>query len=263
MFTMGDDFHFQNAKQYFKNMDKLIKHMNARTESTGLHLQYSTPSCYLNALQNGNEVYPYKSDDFFPYASGPHSYWTGYFTSRPSMKLQERLAARDLAMCRTVDLLDRSQEEESREVFNMKRVMGLMQHHDAVTGTEKQHVAEDYATRLHKASEECGDVVVKELVRKAGIPFSTVSLENTRCPLLNISSCEVSETSKQFIVMVYNPLSHPYSPYVRIPVPSPDYSVYDGKGHAIAVQVNPVPDYVSGIPGRHSQAEYELIFRVQ
>ena len=26
--------------------------------------------------------------------------------------------------------------------------MGIVQHHDAVSGTEKQHVAEDYAQRL-------------------------------------------------------------------------------------------------------------------
>jgi hypothetical protein len=25
---------------------------------------------------------PTKDDDFFPYASDPHAYWTGYFTSR-------------------------------------------------------------------------------------------------------------------------------------------------------------------------------------
>ena len=30
--------------------------------------------------------------------------------------------------------------------------MGLMQHHDAVTGTEKQNVAEDYSYRLDKVS---------------------------------------------------------------------------------------------------------------
>ena len=34
--------------------------------------------------------------------------------------------------------------------FSLHRAMGLMQHHDAVTGTEKQNVAEDYAFRLDK-----------------------------------------------------------------------------------------------------------------
>ena len=34
------------------------------------------------------------------------------------------------------------------DLNKFKRAMGTMQHHDAVTGTEKQAVAEDYAKRL-------------------------------------------------------------------------------------------------------------------
>lgn len=33
-----------------------------------------------------------KTDDFFPYADGPHQFWTGYFTSRPAFKRYERLS---------------------------------------------------------------------------------------------------------------------------------------------------------------------------
>lgn len=33
-----------------------------------------------------------KHDDFFPYADGPHQFWTGYFTSRPALKRYERLS---------------------------------------------------------------------------------------------------------------------------------------------------------------------------
>ena len=38
---------------------------------------------------------------------------------------------------------------------SLKRAMGVNQHHDAVTGTEKQHVAYDYAKRLAIAEHEC------------------------------------------------------------------------------------------------------------
>lgn len=41
------------------------------------------------------------------------------------------------------------------DLFTLKDAMGIMQHHDAVTGTEKQHVAEDYALLLHKGVQEC------------------------------------------------------------------------------------------------------------
>ena len=47
---------------------------------------YSTPSCYLYALNKANQTYTSKADDFFPYASRAHTFWTGYFTSRPALK---------------------------------------------------------------------------------------------------------------------------------------------------------------------------------
>jgi lysosomal alpha-mannosidase len=38
----------------------------------------------------------------------------------------------------------------------MREAMGIMQHHDAVTGTERQEVASDYARILYEGFEECG-----------------------------------------------------------------------------------------------------------
>lgn len=34
-------------------------------------------------------------------------------------------------------------------IFLTEHAMGVAQHHDAVSGTEKQHVANDYAKRLY------------------------------------------------------------------------------------------------------------------
>ena len=68
----------------FKNMDKMIQYTNERLPSVNLF--YSTPSCYVKALNEAGMTWPTKDDDFFPYSSDPHAYWTGYFSSRPDYK---------------------------------------------------------------------------------------------------------------------------------------------------------------------------------
>jgi lysosomal alpha-mannosidase len=101
--TMGSDFQYQNANPWFENLDKLIRMVNQKQDK--VHLMYSTPSCYLKALNDADRTWPTKSDDFFPYSSDPHSFWAGYFTSRPAFKRHERessalLQVRSLRFCR-------------------------------------------------------------------------------------------------------------------------------------------------------------------
>lgn len=48
--------------------------------------------------------------------------------------------------------LDRiTQNDFEESLTQLREVMGVMQHHDAITGTEKQAVANDYARLLKKA----------------------------------------------------------------------------------------------------------------
>ena len=72
----------------------IIKNFSGFQDNDQINLIYSTPSCYIQAVNEAaaanNIEFPLKSDDFFPYASGAHNYWTGYFTSRPNTKRFER-----------------------------------------------------------------------------------------------------------------------------------------------------------------------------
>ena len=85
MIPMGCDFHFSNAHQNFKSIDKMINYIN-KLYSNNLTLMYSTPSEYFDALVKANIEWPTRYDDMFPYATTDNDFWTGYYSSRPSAK---------------------------------------------------------------------------------------------------------------------------------------------------------------------------------
>ena len=91
--------------------------------------------------------------------------------------------------------------------------MATMQHHDAVTGTEKQHVAEDYAMRMTEGNRAVLSFLGPILFDKAGINISRGS-SDFWCPLVNTGQCHLTETEANFNVLVYNPLSRYNNTYI-------------------------------------------------
>lgn len=260
--TMGNDFNYQNAHTWYKNLDKLIKHVNEKQNNgSRVNVFYSTPSCYLNALNKANNTWTVKYDDFLPYASDPHAYWTGYFTSRPSIKRYERIGNNKLQICK--QLAARIDNEEVTLDF-LRKAMGIMQHHDAITGTAKQHVTNDYAETLASAIESCHDVVTEayeKLMPAAGVN-ATSPLKQYFCNYLNISSCNFTEGNMPVAVTIYNPLAWNISEYIRLPVTGKAYIVLDSNLNSVESQLVPIPPPVLNIPGRKSKAQLELVFKV-
>ncbi|XP_052854491.1 lysosomal alpha-mannosidase isoform X1 [Drosophila gunungcola] len=267
--TMGGDFTYQAAQVYYKNLDKLIRYANQRqANGSNINLLYSTPSCYLKSLHDAGITWPEKSDDFFPYASDPHAYWTGYFTSRPTLKRYERDGNHFLQVCKQLSALapKKSVEFDPHLTF-MRETLGIMQHHDAITGTEKEKVALDYAKRMSVAFRACGATtrnVLNQLTVQSRENVKDKSakyvFEFKTCPLLNITSCPVSESNDRFALTLYNPLAHTVSEYVRIPVADPNYKIIDNKGAILDTQAVPIPKVVIDIKHRNSTAKYELVF---
>ena len=42
---------------------------------------------YLDSLYAAGKQWTVKTDDMFPYADAPYNYWSGYFSSRPAIKV--------------------------------------------------------------------------------------------------------------------------------------------------------------------------------
>ncbi|KAL4306979.1 alpha-mannosidase At3g26720 isoform X1 [Arachis ipaensis] len=276
MWAMGTDFRYQYADSWFRQMDKFIHYVNQDGRVNAL---YSTPSIYTDSKYAANEQWPLKVDDFFPYADKPNAYWTGYFTSRPALKGYVRVMSGYYQAARQLEFF-KGRNASGPNTNSLAEALSIAQHHDAVSGTERQHVAADYALRLSLGYKEAEVVVASALAFLVNQKLSSQQVKPVsdlqQCPLLNISYCPSSEATlsngKSLVIVVYNPLAWKREEVIRIPVSTTDISVKDSAGNEVESQILPLSNatsilrkyyvkaYVGKSPG--SEPKYWLAFPV-
>ncbi|KAK2984501.1 hypothetical protein RJ640_016887 [Escallonia rubra] len=214
MWTMGDDFRYQYAESWFKQMDKLLHYVNKK---------YLSVDCR--------------------YADGANAYWTGYFTSRPGLKGYIRMLSGYYLAARQLEFLV-GRRSTGPHTFSLGDALGIAQHHDAVTGTAKQHTTNDYAKRLAIGASEAEAVVSSALSCLVSSGPSSLCakpmLTLNQCQLLNISFCPPTEEDipegKSLVVVAYNPLGWNRTQTIRIPVKDANLIIQDSTGNAIEAQ---------------------------
>ncbi|XP_075514635.1 alpha-mannosidase-like isoform X1 [Primulina tabacum] len=250
MWTMGDDFEYQYAESWFKQMDKLIHYVNKDGRMNAL---YSTPSIYTDAKHAASESWPLKIDDYFPYADSANAYWTGFYTSRPALKRYVRLLSGYYLAARQLEFLrGRTTSPSTDELGN---ALGIAQHHDAVSGTAKQHTTDDYAKRLAIGIAEAETVVNSALSCLVSSNMEGQCAESTvklsQCQLLNISFCPPTEEDipegKSLVVVAYNSLGWTRTDIVRIPVNDYNLVIKDSMGRIVESQFVEVDNVTSNV----------------
>lgn len=262
MLTLGSDFQYANAYTWYKNLDKLIEYVNADGMNATVAFQifnsflgrvnafYSTPSAYVAAKQASNITWSVKTDDFFPYADCPHCYWTGYFTSRPALKRNVRVQSGYVNAAKQLDVFAGG---DGKAVSQLIEEVGLAQHHDAVSGTSKQHVAYDYAQRM-----AVGRGVAEKMVNEVVSSFVGGSRPSfVQCSTLNETSCDFTQNTDSFIINAYNPLARARKELFKIPVSGTANFVYDSSGRPIPSQTE--KSFVP-FPKHSTPAPYVLYF---
>ncbi|KAM0060144.1 putative alpha-mannosidase [Helianthus debilis subsp. tardiflorus] len=242
MWTMGTDFKYQYAESWFRNLDKFIHYVNKDGRVNAL---YSTPSIYTDAKYAETNTWPLKKDDYFPYASDINAYWTGYFTSRPALKGYVRMLSGYYLAARQLEAM-KGRNKTGPTTDYLADALGTAQHHDAVSGTSQQHVANDYAKRLAIGHKEAEKVVAESIAcmlsPKPGCASFATNIQ--QCPLLNITNCPPTEadlsSGKKLVVVVYNSLGWKRSDVIRLPVASENLAVYDSYEKEIESQIFPI-----------------------
>lgn len=140
LLTFGDDFEYEQADEYFINLDKLMHYVNQNISGHNFHALYATPSSYLAAkISDPTVELPLNTYDFFPYESGENSLWAGYFTSRPALKGYVRTTSAVFNTARQLQVLAPSTRHaidgmgRENPLWLLERAMATVQHHDVST----------------------------------------------------------------------------------------------------------------------------------
>jgi alpha-mannosidase len=235
MCVFGEDFRFMNAFQYYENLDAMISYMNLYHGDRYV-FKYSTPSQYVDAVASHNIEWPVKFDDLFPYSDNPNAYWTGYFSSRANDKEYIRRAsssfhAQNFLYSKSV-LEDTSPTSNILQTkYDFMDVMGIEQHHDAVSGTGRQRIANDYAWRISKVMDEAAPLYSQMIEKEVNLLSGFASNQTwSQCSVTNSTflDCPIAEFSNstdfQMTVAVQNPSSIDLK-VSKIPVPHGNFTV--------------------------------------
>lgn len=165
--------------------------------------------------------------------------WSGYFSSRPALKGYIRSASSLLQAAWQLAVRVPTPPTDTASTATLEASVSVAQHHDAVTGTSKQHVADDYARQLaagaHDAYAGAGAALAAAM--NHGKPDSATQW--VACPAMNVSVCAATAQPGTVGMVVYNPLPRAVTRVVLVPVGSSVVSATNATGGAVTAQVFP------------------------
>lgn len=265
---IGDDFRYDKEKEWdqqYENYEKLIQYMNSKPE-WNINIQWGTLKDYFQFIKREHLSkkqisrtgdFPVLSGDFFPYSDKDMEYWTGYYSTRPF----DKFFSRDVqATIQAADILSslhyafyKKGKMKSNPKFSFfssllqqaRRSLGLFLHHDAITGTSKSFVAEDYEQYLLRAQLQAQEVIkntIQSLISGGRVESplvflpETVRKSHTELPEKQVISVLEHGTTVAF----FNPLGHPRQQIVHILVDVQTLEVVSSSSQVVPSQTSPV-----------------------
>lgn len=140
MIPIGRDFFFTDLEQSRLLLD-LIETLISRI--TDITFKIATPSDYFNARFAQSQTTQVYEGDFLPLVSHGGKAWTGFYTTRPFLK---KTIYSTQKIARAGEMVQALIKENKL----MEYQVSIGFHHDAITGTCRYNVSQDYFARLEK-----------------------------------------------------------------------------------------------------------------
>ncbi len=245
----GDDAPsaWRNAAAVWPTLDAMIAALNADTTSKPrLRVRYSTPSLFYAALAAevaaSGAAFPARAAfDSLPLLAGEFpSPWTGFYTSRPEFKAFFHAAASFFRAASQLHALARDagewQAAFAQQLLPLWQALGLVQHHDAITGDSWDGIMQDFADRVTSGLDGAAGLAGASLAALAGAPAGSLTpcFNATGAPCAALA--DVIAAGRAAYVTVFNPTSFARDarPAALLPLParpsdSPRSSCWSGR----------------------------------
>ncbi|XP_068133236.1 epididymis-specific alpha-mannosidase [Hyperolius riggenbachi] len=227
LWPWGCDKQFFNSSVQFKNMDLLVEYIN-NSSDFGVSVQYSTLGEYFSRMHKRNLTWDVRrNEDFLPYSSDAYQAWTGFYTSRNTLKGIARRASSLLYAGEssfTQYLLKRPSGAVCKmwaleQLQALRWAVSEVQHHDGITGTEAPKVSDMYVAHLQQ-----GMTGVRKLMEAIVLDQFSSKKDHQSKGVLNIT--------------IYNPLAWDVTTYVHVPLNIWVTAVYDEMGQPVPAQIH-------------------------
>jgi lysosomal alpha-mannosidase len=215
----GCDFEHVNAGEDYALMDQIIENINGNYSTYGIDIFYSTAPRYITAVKAMNYQWPVNKHDYFVYSMGPHAYLSGFLSSRAEYKGYERFLMNersgvDIAISAISPTAINLTTQLAR-AEDMRQALGVAQHHDSITGTERTPVRNQYQFLLNRGFDNIS-LALSDAIHAA------VGVAAMPCKLANLSYCPLTDDlalDHPVSVYLYNPLAQARTEMITIPVP--------------------------------------------
>lgn len=277
----GDDFRYIMDHEFqsnYDNMKKLMDHINSRPE-LNIRMRFGTVGDYFNELHKSitksGKPDTSLSGDFFTYTDRDDEYWSGYYTSRP---FDKRMIRYLLEVLKTAEMLTtfavyrakqqgyvyKHVEKVLKDLQEARRTHGLVQHHDAITGTSAHPTVVDFENRITGAitllqgviSRDIESILLKESAT-ANVNIVPIHVQSKPEAPLERRVISVSESGTH--VIFTNSYTQRRKDYVSLIVNSVMIQVLDQYGKEVQVQINPCWNSQNDI----AKKIFEVVFPVE
>ncbi|KAM3968386.1 alpha-mannosidase 2 [Aphomia sociella] len=273
---IGGQYCYESQSEFdyqYINYQRIAEFVNKNSDIYKATIQFGTPKDYFTSIFDKHKKYPTLKGDFLNFAdinTGTPAYWTGFFTSRPLLKvllkrLQSTLRTTELLFTFTLSM-NSFHGLNTSKIFQLliksrERVARLLDK-NVISGTVNANTLKYVHSQILTTAKDCW--YIQEVTASL---LSSKPDQNS--PYLKkyiyrdgefVSAFRTIAAGDQ--VYMFNSLSHERTEIVELISKNPNIRIIDHNKKDITLQINPVWKYGSNNLIKISRKYFKIVFVV-